>query len=240
MTAILTSSPFVCNAPRAILSPENGLLDHLYRLLPEHPRCLFICSDPDTPDMTDSFARDVESAFREADLEFADIWVLDRRNQGDAQLLIWKSDLVVMAGGHVPTQNRFFQEIGLKDLLKNYQGLIFGISAGTMNSADRVYAQPEAPGESVPEFQRYMPGLGLTNINVLPHYQQVKDAMLDGKRLFEDVTYADSWGECFFSFVDGTYILIEDGVQMIFGQCGLIQDGKREEISQVNEIVIVE
>ena len=240
MTAILTSSPFVCNAPRAILSPENGLLDHLYRLLPEHPRCLFICSDPDTPDMTDSFARDVESAFREADLEFADIWVLDRRNQGDAQLLIWKSDLVVMAGGHVPTQNRFFQEIGLKDLLKNYQGLIFGISAGTMNSADRVYAQPEAPGESVPEFQRYMPGLGLTNINVLPHYQQVKDAMLDGKRLFEDVTYADSWGECFFSFVDGTYILIEDGVQMIFGQCGLIQDGKREEISQVNEIIIVE
>ena len=109
-----------------------------------------------------------------------------------------------------------------------------------MNSAERVYAQPEAPGESVPEFQRYMPGLGLTNINVLPHYQQVKDAMLDGKRLFEDVTYADSWGECFFSFVDGTYILIEDGVQMIFGQCGLIKDGKREEISQLNEIVIVE
>ena len=191
-------------------------------------------------DMTDSFARDVADAFREADLEFADLWVLDRRNQEDAQLLIWKSDMIVMAGGHVPTQNRFFQEIDLKTLLVNYQGLIFGISAGTMNSADRVYAQPEAPGESVPEFQRYMPGLGLTNINVLPHYQQVKDAMLDGKRLFEDVTYADSWGECFFSFVDGTYILIEDGVQMIFGQCALIQDGKREEISQVNEIVIVE
>ena len=240
MTAILTSSPFVCNAPRAILSPENGLLDHLYRLLPEHPRCLFICSDPDTPDMNDSFAKDVADAFREADLEFADLWVLDRRNQEDAQLLIWKSDIVVMAGGHVPTQNYFFQEIGLKELLQNYQGLILGISAGTMNAAERVYAQPEAPGESAPEFQRYMPGLGLTNINVLPHYQQVKDAMLDGKRLFEDVTYEDSWGECFFSFVDGTYILIEDGVQMIFGQCSLIQDGKREEISQVNEIVIVE
>ena len=240
MTAILTSSPFVCNAPRAILNPENGLLDHLYRLLPEHPRCLFICSDADTPDMTDSFARDVAEAFREADLEFADLWVLDGRNREEAQLLIWKSDIIVMAGGHVPTQNRFFQEINLKDLIKNYQGLIFGISAGTMNSAERVYAQPEAPGESVPEFQRYMPGLGLTNINVLPHYQQVKDAMLDGKRLFEDVTYADSWGECFFSFVDGTYILIEDGVQMIFGQCGLIKDGKREEISQLNEIVIVE
>ena len=240
MTAILTSSPFVCNAPRAILNPENGLLDHLYRLLPDHPRCLFICSDPDTPDLTDSFARDVAEAFGEADLEFADLWVLDRRNQEDAQLLIWESDIIVMAGGHVPTQNRFFQEINLKELIRNYQGLVFGISAGTMNCAGRVYSQPEEPGESAPEFERFLPGLGLTNINVLPHYQQVKDNMLDGMRLFEDVTYADSWGECFFSFVDGTYILIEDGVQMIFGQCGLIKDGKREEISKLNEIVIVE
>ena len=240
MTAILTSSPFVCNAPRAILSPENGLLDHLYRLLPEHPRCLYICSSPDDPEANERFSRDVAEAFAEADLEFADLWVLDRRNQEDAQLLIWKSDIIVMAGGHVPTQNAFFQEIGLKELLENYQGLIFGISAGTMNSAERVYAQPEAPGESAPEFERFLPGLGLTNINVLPHYQQVKDAMLDGLRLFEDVTYADSWGECFFSFVDGTYILIEDGVQMIFGQCALIQDGQMEQISNVNEIIIVE
>ena len=240
MIAFLTSSPCVYGVPRAILNPENDFLSNLVSSLPPKPKCLFICSAPDDFGFTDRVSSEMQAAFREAGIEFSKLMKLDRRNQQEAQLLIWKSDIIVMAGGHVPTQNRFFQEINLRELIQNYQGLIFGISAGTMNSADRVYAQPEAPGESVPEFERYMPGLGLTNINVLPHYQQVKDAMLDGKRLFEDVTYADSWGECFFSFVDGTYILIEDGVQMIFGQCGLIKDGKREEISQLNEIVIVE
>lgn len=239
MIAFLTSSPFVCNAPRAILNPENGFLENLCRVLPENPRCLFICSSPDRPDLNDRFGADVQEAFAEAGIAFSDFTVLDRRNQEDTQLLIWQSDLIVMAGGHVPTQNLFFQEICLREKLGNFQGVLLGISAGTMNSAERVYAQPEDPGESHPDFQRFMPGLGLTRLNVLPHYQQVKDAMLDGLRLFEDVTYADSMGECFFSFVDGTYILIEDGTEMILGEAYCIRDGQIEQISEVGEIIFV-
>ena len=237
MTAILTSSPFVCNAPRAILSPDNGLLDHLYRLLPEHPRCLFICSDADTPDMTDSFARDVAEAFAESDLEFADLWVRDGRNREEAQLLIWKSDIIVMAGGHVPTQNLFFQKIGLAKLMKNYQGVVLGISAGSMNCARRVYAQPEEPGESRADFRRFYPGLGLSEINILPHYQQVFDRMLDGKRLYEDVTYADSIGNSFLSLVDGSYILEQKGETTLYGEAYALTDGKFFQISHVDEIV---
>lgn len=240
MIAFLTSSPFVCNAPRAILNPENGFLNELYRCLPENIRCLYICSSPDDPEANDCYSGDVAEAFAEEGMEFAEFTVLDRRNQEDAQLLIWQADLIVMAGGHVPTQNEFFQEINLKELLENYQGVILGISAGTMNSAERVYAQPEAPGESDPEFQRWLPGLGLTRINVLPHYQQVKDAMLDGMRLFEDVTYADSMGECFFSFVDGTYILVEDGQEIICGEAYCIQDGEIEQISELGDRIYVE
>ena len=240
MIAFLTSSPCVYGAPRAILNPENDFIDNLFRCLPEHPSCLFICASPDDPAFTDRVAGEMRAAFREAGMDFSDFTTLDRRNQKDAQLLIWKSDFIILSGGHVPTQNAFFQEIGLKEMLPNYQGVILGISAGTMNAAKRVYAQPEEAGESRPDFVRFYEGLGLTDINVLPHYQQVKDYMLDGKRLFEDVTYADSWGECFFSFVDGTYILIEEGMQMIIGECRLIRDGAIEQISEVGEIVIVE
>jgi hypothetical protein len=39
----------------------------------------------------------------------------------------------------------------------------------------------------------------------------VKDYSLDVRRLYEHVTFADSYGEHFFVFVDGTYLLIEDG-----------------------------
>lgn len=240
MIAFLTSSPCVYKAPRAILNPENQFLDNLRQCLPEYPRCLFVCSSPDSPYLTDKFGYEMASAFEEAGIPFSDFQVLDRRTQQDAQLLIWKSDFIILAGGHVPTQNAFFQEIGLRELLDNYQGVLMGISAGTMNSAERVYAQPEEEGESDPDFERFLPGLGITDVNVLPHYQQVKDYLLDGKRLFEDVTYADSMGECFFAFVDGTYLLIEDGQTLLYGEAYCIRDGQIEQISEVGDIVILE
>ena len=42
--------------------------------------------------------------------------------------------------------------------------MIFGISAGSMNSAEEVYAQPELEGESLdPNYVRFIPGLGLNS-----------------------------------------------------------------------------
>lgn len=240
MIAFLTSSPCLYGAPRAILNPENSFLDNLFSCLPKNPRCLFICSAPDDPDFTDRVSREMAAAFHEAGMEFSHLDKLDRRNQQDAQLLIWKSDFIILSGGHVPTQNAFFQEIGLREMLQNYQGVILGISAGTMNAAERVYAQPEEAGESVPEFQRFLPGLGITHVNILPHYQQVRDYLLDGKRLYEDITFSDSMGEQFFVFVDGTYLLVEDGMTTLYGEAYYLHDGCMEQISELGDIVVIE
>ena len=240
MIAFLTSSPCIYGAPRAILNPENSFVDNLFSCLPKHPRCLFICSAPDDPGFTDRVSGEMAAAFEETGMTFASLAKLDRRNQEAAQMLIWQSDFIILSGGHVPTQNAFFQEIDLKKLLKNYQGVVLGISAGTMNAAARVYVQPEEQGESVPEFVRFLPGLGITKINVLPHYQQVKDYFLDGKRLFEDITFADSFGECFYVFVDGTYLLIEDGCTTLYGEALLLRDGCMTQISESGDIVILE
>ena len=240
MIAFLTSSPCIYGVPRAILNPENYFLDNLRQSMPRHPRCLFICAAPDDPGFTDRVASEMAAAFEEAGLAFSHMSTLDRRNQQDAQMLIWQSDLIILSGGHVPTQNEFFLEIGLKQRLRNYQGVVLGISAGSMNAADRVYVQPEEPGESVPEFPRFAKGLGITDINILPHYQQVKDNYLDGRRLYEDVTFADSVGECFYVFVDGTYLLIEEGKTTLYGQAYRLCDGKMEQISSVGDILVFE
>ena len=240
MIAFLTSSPCIYGAPRAIMNPENSFLDNLFSCLPPNPRCLFICSSPDDSRFTDRVAGEMKAAFEEAGMVFSDFRVLDPRTDKNAQLMIWQSDFIILSGGHVPTQNAYFQKIGLKSLLQNYQGVVLGISAGTMNAAERVYAQPEEQGESVPEFQRFLPGLGITTVNVLPHYQQVKDNFLDGRRLYEDVTFADSYGECFFVFVDGTYLLIEDGTTTLYGQAYCLRDAVMEQISESGDIVILE
>ena len=237
MIAFLTSSPCIYGAPKAILNPENGFVDNLKRTLPHNPRCLYIVSHPECHESNVDLASVMARAFEEAGLRFGEMRILDRRSQKDARNLVRWCDFIILAGGHVPTQNRFFQEIGLKELLKNFQGVLMGISAGTMNAANEVYSMPEEPGESRPEFQRFLPGLGLTDLHVLPHYQWVKDYMIDGKHLYREVVLPDSQGKCFHAFPDGTYIHIENGVEMICGEAWRVQNGCMEQVSRSGDTI---
>ena len=232
MTLFITSSPYIDGAPRAILSNANGFVDRIREALPPHPQVLFICSNPDDHHMTCCFAAETTAAFCEAGIPFSGYQVLDGTNAGRAYQMIRSSDFIVLAGGHVPTQNAFFRKIRLRHNLKHFDGVVMGISAGSMNSADIVYVQPEEPGESVPEFQRFAPGLGLTGVNICPHYQKVKDNILDGKRLFEDLTYADSMGNTFFALPDNSYFYQDQEHLILFGEAWRIRDGILEKICE--------
>ena len=118
---------------------------------------------------------------------------------------------------------------------------MIGISAGTMNSANIVYAQPELEGEAAdPTYSRFLYGLGLTELNILPHYQMVKDYILDGMRLYEDITYADSYGHKFLALPDGSYVMSEDGRESVWGEAYLISDGRCTQICRDGECVCVE
>lgn len=231
MIVFLTSSPCIQGADRALLTPANGFIDRISAALSPLPRCLFICSHPHSYERTDKFGSDMRSAFSEAGLPFGQFGILDGRNAVEAEALIAASDFIILAGGHVPTQNAFFREIGLARLLENYRGVIMGISAGSMNAASIVYAQPELEGESIdPAYERYLPGLGLTSVQILPHYQQIKDWTLDGRLLFEDITYADSIGHCFYALVDGSYVYRDDHEQLLIGEAYRIADGQITQI----------
>ena len=63
MIAFLTSSPCIPNADRAILNPANDFVNRMRAALPEHPRCLFVCSHPDSAYLTDKYAGDMDEAF---------------------------------------------------------------------------------------------------------------------------------------------------------------------------------
>lgn len=232
MIAFVTSSPFREDVDRPTFSNVNGFVDRIRAALPAYPRCLYICSSPDRHDLNCRFGADVFVAFANAGIHFASYQVLDDTDADRAEELVQSADLIVLAGGHVPTQNAFFQKIGLRQLLKNHPGVAMGISAGSMNSADVVYAQPEEPGESAPEYQRFLPGLGLTTIQVLPHYQKVKDYILDDQRLYEDITFADSTGNTFYAIPDFSYVVSDGQHQTLFGEAYLIQDGKMRQLTR--------
>ncbi|MCC8182666.1 MAG: dipeptidase E, partial [Clostridiales bacterium] len=96
-------------------------------------------------------------------------------------------------------------------------------------------------GEAVdPDYQRFIPGLGLTDINVLPHYQVVRDNILDGQHLFEDITCGDSFGNRFFALPDGSFFLSEYGECWLFGEGYLISDGEITQICADGETLRIE
>ena len=232
MILFLTSSPCTNDVPAGVNLPcvldrSNGFVRRLRRVFPQGGNLLIIASDPEAFEGNDEMTKTFWDVLHHHGLHAGDVALLDARTAQDAASLVAMSHIIILSGGHVPTESAFFESIHLRELLTDYNGVVMGISAGTMNCAEVVYAQPELEGESIdPDYQRFIPGLGLTRINVLPHYQQVKDNILDGQRLYEDITYADSHGHPFFALVDGSYIYIEDGHAELFGEAYLIYNGR--------------
>lgn len=238
MTLFVTSSPYVDGADRAILSNANHFVDRIRAVLPPNPRVVFVCSNPYDHDGVSRFAAETCCAFLEAGIPFSSYQVLDGTNAGRAHAIISHSDMVILSGGHVPTQNAFFRKIRLRNLLHKYEGTVVGISAGSMNCAGEVYLQPEVPGESIdPHYHRFGPGLGLTWVNICPHFQKVRHMMLDGKRLFEDITFHDSMGRCFFALPDNSYFYQDDHSLLLCGQAWRIKNGILELITVDGEVL---
>ena len=245
MVLFLTSSPCSNDVPQGvdlpcILNRENGFVRRLRRVFPQNGELLIIASDPESFEMNDEMTKTFYGALRHHGLFLSDIAVLDARNAQDAEALVRQSNMIILSGGHVPTESAFFEAIGLRGLLEGYEGIVMGISAGTMNCAEIVYAQPELPGESIdPDYRRFLPGLGLSRVQILPHYQMVKDNLLDGRRLIEDITFGDSFGREFYVLVDGSYVMRRDDAYTLWGEGYVIRDGAMRPVCREGEHVTI-
>ncbi len=243
MVLFLTSSPCEDNVPAGCELPciyfeQNAFVANLRKHVAPGGRFLVIAAYPDEHARNDEMAQTFASCFAWHGMGFTAVHVLDSRNAARATELVAASDVILLAGGHVPTENAFFKQIGLRELLVGYKGVIMGVSAGSMNAADTVYVQPEEAGEAIdPHFVRWTQGLGLTDKNILPHYNMVRDNILDGLRLFEDVTYPDSVEHPLYVLPDGSYILEHDGTSTLCGEAYLLHNGVMEKICRDGESI---
>ena len=241
MTLFLTGSPTRFGEP--YFTQDNGFRAEVQAALAavtgpnRKPRVLLVSAAPDDRGFTDSVKKGMSDCIHASGIGTEKIVMLDRRNAAKAPELVHWADWIILCGGHVPTQNRFIHEIGLKELMKGFDGVVMGCSAGSMNCADYVYSHPELPGEARdPQYKRWLRGLGLTNINLVPHFEQVRYALVDGLRLFEDVAFPDSWGHRFYTFRDGGYVIQKKGRPAeLRGEAYEITRGAMRRISEENK-----
>ena len=235
MKAILTSSlggQVKIDGKRlpAKLPETNGLLKCIKDVWKKDSKVMIISGSPEYFDKNDSVLFCLKGAFSLSELGTSEVLMCDERNKEIIERLP-EIDVLILAGGHVPTQNSFMKTIGLKERLRDWNGLLIAWSAGSMNCAEMVYAGPELPGEAIdPNYQRWISGLGITKTNIFPHFETLKDEMLDGMRLIEDITYSDSMGHEIIALNNGSFIVVDNGTEVLYGEAYSIKNGEQRQI----------
>ena len=229
MVTFLTSS-FVeyMDYSESDISPiidENGFVSNLLSVWKQDSRFLFVASDPDDYENTRKVKARLVNALLVAGFSIGKSIILDRSTMDLAGEFVKNADVIYLSGGHAPTQNRFFKEIGLKELLKDFDGVVIALSAGSVNAAENVYLIPELPGEAVdPDFSREAEGLGLTDINIVPHSNYLRTKTIDGLSYYDDILLKDSVGRKLYFIQDGSYFIIKDGEAKFFGEGDIIEN----------------
>ncbi len=244
MKAMLTSSlggAFKVNGIRVpdVLIQKNGLLDRLKSIWIQDARVLIVCANPDNHEKNDGIYACLKESLPMSGLSVSYLAQCDDRNPDIIENLP-DMDVLILAGGHVPTQNKFMKQLRLKERLSEFKGILVAWSAGSMNCAEVVYAGPELEGEALdPLYERWIPGLGITNINIYPHFQKLRDEYLDGMRLIEDITFEDSVGHEIIALNDGSYIMIENEQTILYGEAYRIQDRQLTQLCKDGECIIL-
>ena len=210
------------------LDNENQILDNIKRCLSRTKRIVNISNNPQNFENNDMYAKLTFESFEKTGFNFSEKIVLDDRNKKNAESILKNADIIILSGGKISCQNEFFNEIKLKKILRDYKGVVIGVSAGTMNLCKKVFNFPEELIEL--DEQRWFEGLGFYDESIIPHFDgdtksyQTKCEEID---IVNDFILPAS-RECdFVGLKNGAYILIEDdGKITLYGDIYKISDGQ--------------
>lgn len=196
-------------------------------------KCLIISAAPDNHQINDEHLAVFTKSFKRAWILFDSIEMCDSRNP-ELVTKINDYSLVFLMGGHAPTQNKFFKDIDLKKYIVSYNGILLTLSAGSMNCAKEVYMMPEEAEEfDISISERLVPGLGLTTIQMVPHFQYLRTLEIDGQKLIDDFVAGESIGMNFTGVCDGSYYRIDTAKQesILYGEAYSISNKKIRPLS---------
>ena len=217
---------------------SNHFIDRLKKASDKLPNVVFVASDPDDNAKSVEYSNLIVKSLNLDDFEIKHTSIINHDFKGDISKTIADADCVFLMGGNVPKQNKFFKEINLKEILKKYNGIIIGQSAGSMNCGQIVYTQPEEDYEFEDNnYKRIITGLGLTAITIMPHMNNSDKINDNGYPSVMQMCLEDSYSIPHYGIVDYGFIEIKDNKIYAFGETYQLTNGKCLTICKNGEMI---
>lgn len=201
---------------------NEGFITLIKKYLKGNISILFIASTPNDFEKVDMYSSLLFESLKLSGIIFDEYNVLDSRTIERTREFIDKADFIFLSGGNAFLQSEFFEKIKLKELLKNYDGIIVGQSAGSINMAKNVFNSPEQGENSEPI---YLEGLGLTEINIEPHWKTDTFKFDEYEKYQREYILEESKKRDIYALCDGSYITIIDNEINMYGEIYKIKNG---------------
>lgn len=137
---------------------------HLKEDIKQNSIITFVTSDFSNYDGNDNLVGKTIKCFKNINIEFKNYYVIDNRiDRSNIKEIINNSDIIYLLGGNPRQQMKNIEQYNLITSLKNFKGLIIGVSAGAMNQAKKVKYLDE--NNKLVEYD----GIGLAEPLIYPH-----------------------------------------------------------------------
>ena len=212
---------------------NRSLFADLRKEWKEPAKVLYVPCNPKEKKENEQQKDTVLDVFKNAGLEVKELTMLGETGSGPVKDLVEEANVIYLAGGHAPSQLAFMKNVGLDKVISTFNGVVICSGAGSMNAAYNVYLMPDKAGEAAdPNFVRFLDGLDLTNIQMIPHREDTLKRTLDGKNIIEDVVMPDSYGRRFYLVSDGSFFKVKNGKTTFKGKGEIIEDGTIRPLKQ--------
>lgn len=216
------------------LTDKNKMLSNIKRFCKKFEKFVFVANNPFDFEDNQQKLENIFESFSMSNLCFSQKYLLDERNKKDAKIILKDADIIILGGGKCLCQNLFLKEIKFKEIIKDFDGLIIGISAGAMNLSSVVANYAEEPIDL--KEPRWFSGLGFFDEIIIPHF--------DGKNLVYELPFYEikvvkdyilpmsKKGE-FIAIDNNSYLVIDEHKKLsIFGSAYKIKNGKVSKIKR--------
>lgn len=147
------------------ISKEQGFneiqREYLKKDIKNNDTIVFIATTFDDYEKNDLYYNNLIKHFKNIDITFNKAYLIDNRVDKDlAKDYILKSNIIFLMGGDTKKQIDSVKEYDLFEILKSKEGIILGVSAGSMNQSSRVVYKNDYNNYVIEDYE----GLGYIDI----------------------------------------------------------------------------